>query len=166
MKRTIIIAAIAATTLLAPAAAMASDTSSVSDQGVGTVSKGTVQDMFDWNDAKLQQNAPTIKFSVKYQMDNETRWTCSDGSTNSQTSRVLQSRVLKTTAETNPHGKVLRWNLDGVDETKGGSYISGKRFGAAYVGFCSTGYATGFLSNVFTNTTLPGVQVNGVDLVA
>jgi hypothetical protein len=128
--------------------------------------RGEIQSLFGWNDAKLQSNAPSIKFTSNYKMDSTDLWTCSDGSTQSRTSTVMQSRALNVTPQTNPHGKVLGWTLNGIDQSKAGTYLSGGYTGAPYVGYCGAGGFTGFLPHVFTNTVVPGVYVNGVSLPA
>jgi Ni/Co efflux regulator RcnB len=162
--RKLIIAGMAVAMLAVPAAASASV--SYDDQSVGTVDKQDVQNVFGWNDAKPQDNAAkgNVKFTSKYQMDSTDAWDCGN-SIQQRTSRVIQSRVLNVSATKNPHGKVLGWTLNGINENLGGTYLGGERIGAPYVGYCPPGEAFGgFLPHVFTNTVIPGVQVNGADL--
>jgi len=160
------IAAIGALVALAvPTAAIAGVT--YDDASVGTVGKGDVQTLFGWNDATLQAKVKSgdVKFTGKYVMSNATRWSCSDGSIQQQESRVTQSRALNVTPIFNASAnKVTGFTLNGIDMAKAGTYVSGERVGAPYVGHCPAGWFTGFLPNVFTNTVVPGVYVNGVDL--
>ena len=162
------LAATVATIGLASIATAANASVTYDDSSVGTVGKGDVQTALGGiNDATLQSmwKDGKIKFTSKYQMDSTDVWNCSNGSTNSRTSRVMQSRVLDVTAATNTHGKVTSgWKLNGVNENVGGTYLGGERFGAPYVGYCPAGAFTGFAPHVFTNTVLPGVKVNGIDL--
>ena len=96
-------------------------------------------------------------------MDTNTRWSCSDGSVGTWTIRTVQSRQLVATPETNKHGKVTSgWTLNGIDQTKGGTFVRGERIGT--MGACPAGSGmTGFLSqnpaDQFVNTVLPGVKV-------
>src|SRR5262245_15667094 len=141
--------------------------------GVGFVGKGDVQNALSLpNDAALQDlfkspggitfTAGTVTFG------NETRWVCGSG-TQSQTSLVTQAAPVNATPNTNAQGKLSNgWNLTGrvTDGSVAGKYLSGKRVGAPYVGYCPAGEAfTGFLPNNFTVTSETGpLQVNRVDL--
>ena len=140
---------------------------SYDDAGVGSVSKGDVQSLFGWNDATLQAKVKSgdVKFTSRYTMASSDVWSCSDGSTQSRTSTVTQSRALDATPIFNASAnKVTGFTLNGIDEAKGGTYLGGERTGAPYVGYCPTGGFSGFLPHVFTNTVVPGVYVNGVSL--
>ena len=103
-------------------------------------------------------------FTAKYQMDSTDVWSCSNGNTQSRTSRVMQSIPLKTEFNRNANNKIEGWNLNGVDNTKGGTYLGGERLGAPYVGYCPSGGFTGFLPHEFDNKVISGVKLNGVDL--
>jgi hypothetical protein len=163
MRKLIILAASIAA-LAVPAVSIAAVT--YDDTSVGTVGKGDVQSLFGWNDAALQNawKAGKITFTSKYVLSSEQRWSCSDGTTQSRTSNVTQSRLLNVTAVTNPHGKVTGFTLNGIDQSKPGDFLGGGYTGAPYVGSCGAGWSTGFLPTVFTNTVVPGVYVNGVEL--
>ena len=99
------------------------------DTSVVTVDKGDVQTLVGWNDKTWQAKVGDVRFTSKYRVDSTDVWSCSDGST--------QSRIR-------------------IDENKGGTYLSGTRIGAPYVGYCPTGGFTGFLPHEFTNTVIPG----------
>jgi hypothetical protein len=156
--------AVAVMALTMAVAGTASAAVNVDANGVGTVDKGDVMQKFGMNESKFQAAVKTpdaFKFTVKYQMDSTDVWSCSDGSTESRTSRVLQSRALNVTNVFNTSAnKVTGFTLDGINENVGGSYLSGTRFGAPYVGYCSAGGFAGFLPHVFENTVLPGVSVS------
>lgn len=175
MRRIIKIAALAAipAATLIGTASMASASVTVSDAGTGFIGKGDVQNALGLaNDAAIQtlfQSPGGIKFTAgTVTLGNETRWSCSDGSTQSQTSLVTQAGPVNATPNTNNQGKLSNgWNLNGrvTDGSVAGKYIGGKRAGAPYVGYCGAGFTTGFLPNVFTVTSESGpLQVNGVDL--
>ena len=152
--RKLILAGMALAMLAVPAAASANV--AVDAQGVGTVDKGDVMKPFGWNETKFQNSVHSVKFTVKYQMDSTDVWSCSDGSTQSRTSRVMQSRALNVTNVRNESAnKVTGFTLNGINENVGGTYLSGTRLGAPYVGYCPAGGFTGFLPHVFENTVLP-----------
>jgi hypothetical protein len=185
MKRIIKTGAAAAIAALAAlgvigTATTADATVAVTD-GVGFVGKGDVQDALGLaNDAALQvlfKSAGGIKFTAgTVTLGNETRWVCGAG-TQSQTSLVTQAAPVNATPNTNAQGKLSNgWNLNGriTDGSVAGKYISGKRVGAPYVGYCPAGEAFGgfvdYLNPAtaydrFTVTSETGpLQVNGVDL--
>ena len=167
--RKIILGLVAAAAVAAPIALATSSAHAAvtyDDQSVGVVGKGDVQTALGGiNDAALQDAWKTgnLKFTSLYQMDNNTRWSCSDGSVGTWTIRTVQSRVLNATAATNAQGKVTSgWTLNGIDQTKGGTFVRGERIGT--MGACPAGsYMTGFLTqnpaDQFVNTVLPGVNV-------
>jgi hypothetical protein len=163
--RKTIIGLTAVAVLAVPAAASANV--NYDDYSVGFVGKGDVQTALGGiNDAAMQQlwGQGKVKFTSKVVNGNETRWKCGSG-VNGQTSLVTQAQALDVKANTNKAGKLTNgWDLNGRSGV-GGTYISGKRVGAPYVGYCPAGQAFGgFLDNVFTTDYLPGVQVNGIDL--
>jgi hypothetical protein len=159
MKK-IILGVIAVAMLAIPTAAIASV---AVDNGVGTVGKGDVQSALGWNNHDFDKNVASLKFTAGTQvMGNQTRWQCSGGE-QSQTSLVTQNRTLKVTTLYNANGKqITGWDLTGF----GYEYVSGKRVGAPYVGYCPAGESFGgFLPNVFTtDVTDGGLKVNGIEL--
>ena len=161
MKRITKIVALAAIALFATTA-VASAAVNVTD-GVGHVDKGDVQSALGWNNAAFDNGVGSLKFTAGTQvMGNQTRWQCSGGE-QSQTSLVTQNRTLKATQVLSSNGKqITGWDLTGF----GFEYVSGKRVGAPYVGYCPAGEAFGgFLPNVFTtDVTDGGLKVNGIDL--
>jgi hypothetical protein len=166
--RKIILGLVAAAAVAAPLALASTANAAVTydDQSVGVVGKGDVQTAVGGiNDAVLQDAWKTgnLRFVSLYQMDNNTRWSCSDGSVGTWTIRTIQSRVLNATPATNAQNKVTSgWTLNGIDQTKGGTFVRGERIGT--MGACPAGsYMTGFVSqnpaDQFVNTVLPGVKV-------
>jgi hypothetical protein len=161
MHRTTKIVVLAIVAVLATAAVASA--SVAFDNGVGFVGKGDVQTALKWNNADFDNDVKSLKFTAGTQlMGNQTRWQCSGGE-QSQTSLVTQQRTPRVTTLYNANGKqITGWNLTGFNY----EYVSGKRVGAPYVGFCPAGEAFGgFLPNVFTtDVTDGGLKVNGVDL--
>jgi len=134
-------------------ASQAGATVAVTD-GVGHVDKGDVQSAFEWNNKQFDANVASIKFTAGTQvMGNQSRWQCSGGE-QSQTSLVTQKRTVKATQTTSANGRQINgWDLTGF----GFEYVSGKRVGAPYVGYCPAGEAFGgFLPNVFTTDITDG----------
>jgi hypothetical protein len=171
MKRITKIVALAAIALFATAA-VANATVTVTD-GVGYIGKGDVQNtLLLKNDAALQdlfQNGGINFGGGTVTFGNETRWTCS-GSVQSQTSLVTDAVNVSVTPALNNGGKVTGWNATGRTV---GSFISGKRIGALYVGYCPAGETfVNFVDSKnpdtaydqFTTTYSGGLTVNGVDL--
>jgi hypothetical protein len=162
-----IILAVAATALAMAVAGTASASVNVNDQGVGFVGKGDVQTALGGiNDPTFQTqwNNKEIKFTAKRVLSTETVWQCGN-STNSRTSTVTQAQPMNVTPNLNPQGKVADgFNLNGIDTSKGGTYISGAYSGAPYVGYCASGAFGGFLPHVFKDTVLPDIYVNGISL--
>jgi hypothetical protein len=159
MNRIIKIVALAATALFATAA-VASAAVSYDDSRVGHVDKGDVQALFGWNDAELQANAKSIKFTNKLVSVKDTSWTCSNDSTQHSIFTVTSVRPLDVTPLTNKQGKVTDWTLNGLSKTDFGTATgAGDRF-PSYA--CPAGsYFTGL--NV-SQTATSMVQVNGTDL--
>jgi hypothetical protein len=63
------------TMLLSAGAALAAVTFD-SATGTGFVGKGDVQDVFDWNNKQLQDNAGSVQFRFVSEKVEETTWTC------------------------------------------------------------------------------------------
>ena len=139
----------------------------VDDSGNGFVGKGDVQTALGGiNDPTFQKmwSEGKIKFTGHTWLATETRWMCGDH-IESQTSKVTQDTKLDVTPNLNPQGKVADgFNLRGTGSNVGGSYVKGERYGAPYVGYCSSGSFGGFADHVFTNGVLPGIYVNGIAL--
>jgi hypothetical protein len=168
--RKLIILAISLMALAVPAAAFANV--AVTD-GVGYIGKGDVQNALNLqNDQSLQSlyKAGGITFGGgTVTFGNETRWTCSGG-VQSQTSLVTDAVNVNVTPVLNNGGKVTGWNATG---RTAGSFISGKRVGAPYVGYCPAGESfLGFVDSKnpdtaydqFTTNYSGGLTVNGFDL--
>jgi hypothetical protein len=161
MRRITKIAALAALSAAAVVglASQAGATVNVTD-GSGFVGKGDVQNALQLaNDAAIQtvfQSPGGIKFTAgTVTLGNETRWTCSDGSTNSRTSLVTMAALVNATPNTNAQGKLSNgWNLNGTSGL-GGKYISGKYVGAPYVGDCGGAGFTGFVNSTNPATAYP-----------
>jgi hypothetical protein len=165
--RKLIITGMAIAMLAVPAAAMASV--NVNDSGVGFVGKGDVQIALGGisnQELQTKWKADQIKFTGRTSSSTETRWSCNDGSTNSRTSKVIQATKFDVTANLNPQGNVADgFNILGHGSNIGGSFVSGGYTGAPYVGYCASGWSTGFLDPVFdNNVVIPGLYVNGVAL--
>jgi hypothetical protein len=168
MRKTLsVLALVAASTIAVLAGSGSANAYTANADGSTSVTKGEVQKALGWNNAEFDANVkpgvPVPTFTGLVQMDSTDVWSCSDGSTESRTSRVIQSQAFNVKQVLNGNGKqVTGWTLNG---TVGyGSYVSGTRLGAPYVGYCANGGFTGFLPHVFENTVLPGVSVNGVAL--
>jgi hypothetical protein len=171
VMRKFIILAISLLALAVPAAGMAAV--AYDDQSVGTADKGNVMDLFDLNERQFQTAVEDgkITFSSLYQMDNNANaWTCSDGLVHKWTLRTIQSRALDVDNIVNESAhKVTGFTLNGIDESVGGTFVSGSRPNAASPYVCPTGFRwTGMVPQTmdeqFVNTVLPGVLVtyNGV----
>jgi hypothetical protein len=107
-----------------------------------------------------------VKFTTHYRMDSIARWTCSDGSTQQWTSRVIQDRDLLVTAK-KLFGVTLGWNVGSIDENVGGRYVRGERIGYDKMYQCPNGSSfTGIAPHKFENTVIGAIKVNGVDLPA
>jgi hypothetical protein len=157
LRKLIIIAASFAA-LAIPTAAMA--TVSYDDYRVGHVDKGDIQTMFGWNDAAMQANAASIKFTNKLVSVRDTSWTCSDGSEQHSFYTVTSVRPLDVTAQKNKQGKVTDWTLNGLSKTDFGTVTGAGERSPSYA--CPAGsYFTG-LNVAQSASTI--VQVNGVDL--
>jgi hypothetical protein len=88
--------------------------------GVGTVGKGDIQDLFGWNNAALQTNAPSLRFQL-LTMSGAT-WQCLGY--NPQGHAVLTTHALEGTAvesavafevRRNGQGNVTGFTLNGAD---------------------------------------------------
>ncbi len=112
----------------------------VNAQGVGTVGKGTVQDM----------NTATIKFVGGYVNSTDNAWSCSDGSTGHAVRTVTSTRPIDATPKTDWHGNVLGWSLNGFSTTDSGTVVgSGPRFATLE---CPAGSSfTGLLTPAITH---------------
>ena len=161
MKRITMIVALAAIALFATAAVAGAAVTV--DNGVGHVDKGDVQSALKWNNGDFDKGVESLKFTAGTQvLGNQTRWQCSGGE-QSQTSLVTQNRTISVKKLYSTNGKqITGWDLTGF----GYEYVSGKRVGAPYVGYCPAGETFGgFLPNVFTtDVTNGGLKVNGIDL--
>ena len=135
MKRLfVVLAALAALALIGTAVATAAV--SVTD-GVGHVDKGDVQKALGWNNADFEKGVGSLKFTAGTQvMGNQTRWQCSGGGEQSQTSLVTQNRTPKVTTLYSANGKqITGWDLTGFSF----AYVSGGYSSAPYVGYCPAG---------------------------
>jgi hypothetical protein len=173
IMRKLIILAVSLVALAAFAAPFANAAVTYDDQSVGTADKGNVMDLFDLNERQFQTAVKDgkITFSSLYQMDNNANaWTCSDGLVHKWTLRTVQSRALDVDNIVNESAnKVTGFTLNGIDQSVGGTFVSGSRPNAASPYVCPTGFQwTGMVSQTmaeqFVNTVLPGVLVtyNGV----
>jgi hypothetical protein len=173
IMRKLIILAVSLVALAAFAAPFANAAVTYDDQSVGTADKGNVMDLFDLNERQFQTAVKDgkITFSSLYQMDNNANaWTCSDGLVHKWTLRTVQSRALDVDNIVNESAnKVTGFTLNGIDQSVGGTFVSGSRPNAASPYVCPTGFQwTGMVSQTmaeqFVNTVLPGVRVtyNGV----
>jgi hypothetical protein len=173
IMRKLIILAVSLVALAAFAAPFANAAVTYDDQSVGTADKGNVMDLFDLNERQFQTAVTEgkITFSSLYQMDNNANaWTCSDGLVHKWTLRTIQSRALDVDNIVNESAhKVTGFTLNGIDESVGGTFVSGSRPNAASPYVCPTGFRwTGMVPQTmdeqFVNTVLPGVLVtyNGV----
>jgi hypothetical protein len=168
MRRITMIAVLAAIAILSTAAVASASVAFDGTTATGFVGKGDVQNALGLaNDGAMQDlfKAGGVKFTSHYKWATTTNWSCSDGTTNSRTSTVIQAVPMNVTANTNNAGKLTNgWNLDGIKSTFG-SYVSGGYSGAAYNGDCGpNAYSTGFLPHGFDNGPLGGLYVNGVEL--
>ena len=108
-------------------------------------------------------------FTTEYQMDNADALAVQHHGAEPDQPRRAGARALVTSrcARTppSPPTRLVAFNLNGVDLTKGGTYVSGERLGVPYVGYCPAGKAfTGFLPNVFTNSVVANtVKAHGPD---
>jgi hypothetical protein len=128
--------------------------------GFGTVDKGDVQLLFGWNDAQMQENAATVKFTSKKVGVLDWSWNCSNGSTNHNINTISMTQPLDVTSLTNKHGKVTDWTLNGssgpatsTTETTGPTLFT-----------CPSGGTIDWSTIKFNGTESTIVQVNGVDL--
>jgi hypothetical protein len=156
--RTILITGIAATVATIGLATAANANVSYDDASVGSVDKTDVQALFGWNDAKLQQNAATIKFTSQKVAKFDWSWKCSDNNTYHWIYTMTTSQPVTITAKKNPHDKVLGWTLNGVTGTPATTNEST----GPQMFTCPDGGMGAALP--FASSTTNGVQVNGVDL--
>ena len=112
----------------------------VNAQGVGTVGKGTVQDL----------DTANVKFVGSYVNSTDNAWSCSDGSTGHAVRTVTSTRPIDATPKTDWQGNVLGWTLNGFSTTDPGTVVgSGPRFAT---GECPAGSSfTGLLAPAITH---------------
>ena len=112
----------------------------VNAQGVGTVGKGTVQDM----------DTANIKFVGGYVNSTDNAWSCSDGSTGHAVRTVTSTRPIDATPKTDWHGNLLGWTLNGFSTTDSGTVVgTGPRFATLE---CPAGSSfTGLLTPAITH---------------
>jgi hypothetical protein len=159
------IAAVAATGVIGTATG-ANAAVSVNEAGVGTVGKGDVQDVLDWDNHDFDQNVKDVTFTVTYSKMADHTLKCGTyvpgpGIVQTGTVRLLITTPVTQTVDAtqvlNSNGKqITGWNLTGGTATDGPAVREG--------GICPTGsFDIGTATMSFYDS--PHVlKVNGVDL--
>jgi hypothetical protein len=116
--RKLIILAVSLVALAAIAAPLANAAVTYNDAGVGTVDKGDVMHLFDWNEAEFQniaKNTPdAITFNNKKVDKIDWTWSCSDGSTPHWIYTFTTIQPLSVAKVSNQAAnKVTGWKLNG-----------------------------------------------------
>ena len=170
MKRSIIVAAVAATTLIAPAAASASV--NVDANGAGTVGKGDVQMALGLkNDAAMQDlfKQDGVKFGSTFQTHKDTSWSCTDGTVKHHIFNTTSTNQLNAVAQTNGAGKLSNgWTLDGGIRASGPTtgFTTGDDGTGRFATYSCAGHGSTIFSTINVQQTheVGGLQVNGADL--
>jgi hypothetical protein len=163
MRRIIMIAALAAIAILATAA-VATATVAVDANGTGFVGKGDVQTALGWNNAAFDANAGSVEFTQKTVTSAHYALVC-NGTDYVDDMTVTTTKPVTATAIKNAGNgrQITGWNLTGVGT---GTPVTTHTDPNARSQWLSCviggGDAAGSVSS--SNTTLPGLYVNGISL--
>jgi hypothetical protein len=162
MRRIIMIAALAAIAILATAA-VANATVAVDANGNGLVGKGDVQTVLGWNNAAFDTNAGSVAFTQKSVTSSHYALNC-NGTDYVDDMTVTTTKPVTATAIKNANGRqITGWNLTGVGTGTTSTTHTDPNARSQWLA-CVIGGGDAASSVSSSNTTLPGLYVNGISL--
>jgi hypothetical protein len=161
MRKLIIIAASLAA-LAIPAAAFASV--AVDANGNGLVGKGDVQTVLGWNNAAFDANAGSVEFTQKSVTSNHYALRCNGTDYVDDVTVTTTKPVTATAIKNAGNGRqITGWNLTGVGTGTTSTTHTDPNARSQWLScVIGGGDAAGSVSS--SNTTLPGLYVNGISL--